>query len=181
MSAANTSGEKRGPTMKWLKRVVQCLVAAYATAAFAGTASAQIPPPGYTFAEVTDEDGKPVSGATTVVYNESGEESASSVTDSEGKSILIQNGRQQEHFILRVIKRGFVTYEGRFEPAGGQYVSGSIKIKLTHARGRKRKAVVGKQRDASAFKRAPTPTGPSPPDSRRVRTATSKTTRAPPA
>ena len=166
--------------MKWLKRAVQCLVAACATAAFACAASAQIPSPGYTFAEVSDEDGKPVSGATTVVYNESGEESASSVTDSEGKSLLIQNGYQQGHFILRVIKRGFVTYEGRFEPAGGRYVSGTIKIKLTHARGRKRKAV-GKRRAASAFKRAPTPTGPSPPYSHRARTASSKTPRAPPA
>lgn len=166
--------------MKWLKCAAQCLAAACAVAAFACSASAQIPPPGYTFAEVTDEDGKPVSGATTVVYNESGEEAASSVTDSEGRSVLIQNGYRQGHFILRVIKRGFATYEGVFEPAGAQYVSGSIKIKLTPARVRKRKAV-DKRRAASAFKRAPTPTGPSPPASSRVRTASSKTPRAPPA
>ena len=166
--------------MKWLKRSVQCLVAACAPAAFACAASAQIPPPGYTFAEVTGEDGKPVSGATPVVYNESGEELTSSVTDSEGKSVLIRNDYQQGRFILRVIKRGFATYEGGFEPAGGRYVSGGIKIKLTPARGRKRKAV-DKRRAASAFKRAPTPTGPSPPDSRRARTASSITPRAPPA
>lgn len=116
--------------MRWLKCSARCAAVAFALLACSASASAQVPPPGYFFLEVLDEADKPVSGAATVVYDSSGKELESSATDSSGGAALFQNRYETQRFVFRVIKPGYLTYEGTFVTSG-QYKREQIRIKLT--------------------------------------------------
>lgn len=159
--------------MRWLRLLVIGAVAACALPACAGVSFAQVPAPVYMYAELTDETNQPVFGAATVVYNESGEEIASSATDPDGRTPLLMN-RGRHRFIVRILKAGYLTYEGVFETTG-EYRNAEIKIKLISDP----KSKTGASRRASpSLKPAPKPSGLSPPTtSRRVRAAVG---RAPP-
>lgn len=111
------------------QHAVRSVLAAALLLASAAVAAAQVPMPGYVFAEVTDETDKPVTSATTVVYDQTGSEVGSSATNSKGSSALIVNTDAKSSFIVRVLKSGYQTYEGRFETTG-QYRNFEIKIKL---------------------------------------------------
>jgi hypothetical protein len=157
--------------MRRLKLLVICATAVCALLACASVASAQVPYPGYIFAEVTDETDKPVGRATAVVYNSSGEEVGSSFTNAEGKVRLLENRNGQERFIFRIIKRGYVTHEGVFE-LSGQYKNAGIKVKLISNSRPKPKANATTPQN---LKRAAASAGPSPPTvSRRLRGAGSR-------
>src|SRR5262245_3071562 len=111
-----------------------------------GTVRAQVPPPLYTFLEVTGESGAPVAGASVVLYNASGEEVRHWVTDDGGKVRIRghKSGLINEPWlsndanggrIVRVIKLGYLTYEGALEgPLTDKLVSedrgGEAKIKI---------------------------------------------------
>jgi hypothetical protein len=79
---------------------------------------------------VLDEADKPVSDAATVVYDSLGKELESSATGSSGRATLFRNRYQPERFVFRVIKFGYMTYEGTFVTSG-QYKQEVISIKLT--------------------------------------------------
>ena len=98
----------------------------------ADNASAQIPPSGYIFLEVTDTAEKPVFSAAAVVYDQAGNEVASSITDREGTVNLLMNRNDKKKFGFRVIKSGFLTYEGVFETSG-EYINVRIKVRLIPA------------------------------------------------
>jgi hypothetical protein len=153
--------------------LVQCSVAACALLACANVTSAQELAPGYAFAEVTDETDQPVSGAVAVVHNEAGDEIGSSVTTPEGLASLVMNGYEKKSFIVRVIKRGYVTYEGEFKTTGAHYENIRVKIQLVPL-SKPRSKTRAERRASSTLKRPPTPAGPSPPRARRTRTARSR-------
>lgn len=114
--------------MCWLKRSIQCAAFAFALLACSTAASAQELSRGYFFLEVLDEAGKPVSGASAVVYDSTGREAASSVTEA-GGARLFQNSSDTTRYIFRVIKSGFVTYEGTFVTSG-TYRQEHLRVKL---------------------------------------------------
>ncbi len=115
--------------MRWLKCSARCAAAAFALLACSTAASAQVPLPGYFFLEVLDEADKPVSGAATIVYDSSGKEQESSSTDSSGHASLFRNRSGTERFVFRVIKPGYLTYEGTLVTSS-QYKNEQISIKL---------------------------------------------------
>jgi hypothetical protein len=139
--------------MRWLKCSARCAAVAFALLACSASASAQLPSPGYLFLEVLDEADKPVSGAATVVYDSSGKELESSATDSSGRASLFRNRSEKERFVFRVIKPGYLTYEGTLVTSG-QYKREEIRIKLIPTLRPKSKADA--VRRATTTKRAPT-------------------------
>jgi hypothetical protein len=120
--------------MRWLRCSVRCAAGAFALLACSTVASAQVPSPGYFFLEALDEADKPVSGAATVVYDSSGKEVESSATDSKGRASLFRNRYGTERFVFRVIKPGFLTYEGTLV-SSGQYKREEIRIRLIRSPG----------------------------------------------
>src|SRR3954469_24782019 len=125
--------------MRWLKCSARCAAAAFALLACSASASAQLPSPGYFFLEVLDEADKPVSGAATVVYDRSGKELESSATNSSGRASLFRNRSEKERFVFRVIKPGYLTYEGTLVTSG-PYKREEIRIKLIPSHRPKSKA-----------------------------------------
>jgi hypothetical protein len=118
-----------------MRRFKQSLMLAAAVGtlfACANIASAQVPSPGYIFLEAIDQADKPVFSAAAVTYDESGNEVASSVTDKKGEASLFRNSSEKKKFVFRVIKSGYLTYEGIFETSG-QYDNVKIKIRLISA------------------------------------------------
>ena len=153
--------------MHRLKCLAQCAAVAFALLACATAASAQVPYQGYFFLEASDEAGKPVSGAATVVYDSSGKELESSATDAGGRARLFRNRDGSERFVFRVIKPGYITYEGTFTTSS-QYKNEVISIKLIASQRPKSKA--------DAVRLPPAPASPPPPSDstgarRRVRFA----------
>jgi hypothetical protein len=130
--------------MRWLKCSARCAAAAFALLACSTAVSAQVPSPGYFFLEVSDEADKPVSGAATVVYDSSGKELESSVTDSSGGAALFRNRYEKERFVFRVIKPGYLTYEGTLVTSG-PYTRERIRIKLVPALRPKSKAAAARR------------------------------------
>jgi hypothetical protein len=112
---------------------VQCAAAVCALLACSTAASAQLPSPGYFFLEVLDEADKPMSGAATVVYDSSGKEVESSVTNPSGRAPLFRNRYGTERFVFRVIKPGYLTYEGTLVPSG-EYKREETSVKLISSR-----------------------------------------------
>ncbi|HEX8708786.1 MAG TPA: carboxypeptidase-like regulatory domain-containing protein [Pyrinomonadaceae bacterium] len=153
--------------MRWLKRSGRFAAAAAALLWCVAAASAQEISPGYTFVEVKDGKDRPVVGASAAAYNEAGEEVASSVTDATGKARLIskrRGERQRQRFIVRVVKPGYLTYEGVIENSGAQWWHNeTIEVKLIplprpgSEAGSERRAAPPSRR-----RRAP-PAGPAPP------------------
>ena len=137
--------------MRWLKCSARCAAVAFALLACSASASAQVPLPGYFFLEVLDEADNPVSGAATVVYDSSGKELESSATDSSGGAALFRNRYETQRFAFRVIKPGYLTYEGTFVTSG-QYTREMIRIKLTPTLRPKSKAAAVRR---ATTKRAP--------------------------
>jgi hypothetical protein len=118
-----------------MRRLKQSLILAAAVGVLfvcADIALAQVPSSGYIFLEATDQSDKPVFSAAAVVYDESGNEVGSSATDKQGKVSLLQNRSDKKKYIFRVIKSGYLTYEGVFETSG-QYNRVTINIKLVSA------------------------------------------------
>jgi hypothetical protein len=155
--------ESPGSNMRKLKKSL-ILAAAAALLVCADNASAQLPSPGYIFLEATDQADKPVVSAAAVVYDESGKEVGSSATDREGKATLLQNSREKKKFIFRVIKSGYLTYEGVFETSG-EYKHVEIKVKLISATNPGTKTEKGRQSVSAHTVNLPMlePGGPSPP------------------
>lgn len=142
---------------RWLRPLIIGAATCCALLLSASASSAQLPSPGYSFAEVTDETDRPVFGAGVAVYNGLGDEIAASVTDSVGSVRLVMNGYVRERFIVRIIKTGCLTYEGVFETSGA-YRNSLIKIKMICESRPKVSAKVS----AKSFVK-PVPSGPSPP------------------
>ena len=111
-----------------------CLALVWVSLCFQMTVSAQIPAPGYTFVEVRDESDKPIANAIGIVYDESGAEIGSGVTDVRGEAGLIQNRRGTGEWVFRVIKSGYLIYEGVLKPAG-EYTNVRVPVRLVR-RGR---------------------------------------------
>jgi hypothetical protein len=108
-------------------RILLCCLAV--SFCFVGTVSAQIPSPGYTFVDVRDESDKPIANAIGIVYDESGAEIGSGVTDARGEAAVAQNRRGAGEWVIRVIKSGYVVYEGVLKPAG-EYANVRVPVKL---------------------------------------------------
>ncbi len=155
---------------RWLKRSSLCAaVVVCAWASCVGTASAQQLSPGYTFADVTDEADQPVAGAVAVVYKESGEEAATTVTIMEGRASLMVNGYEKKRFVFRIIKPCYRTYEGAFETSGKYTPNTIIRVKLVSLCKPKPKPSGTEQKSptpSSTPRPAPPPSGPSPPTPR---------------
>jgi hypothetical protein len=143
--------------MRWLKCSARCAAAAFALLACSASASAQVLPPGYFFLEVLDEADKPVAGAATVVYDSSGNEMESSATNS-SRTFLFRNRDAGERFVFRVIKPGYLTYEGTLVTSGLSR-NEMISIKLIPSLGPKSKADAVRR---AATLHAPTRARPSP-------------------
>ena len=122
--------------------------------ACANIATAQVPSPGYAFLEVKDEKDKPVSGAAVVVYDKSGKEIGGWVTDPGGKAPLLRKNRGAERYVLRVIKAGYLTYEGVIETSEQYWRNDEIKIKLVSLSKSKSK---GERRPSPLPVRTPSP------------------------
>lgn len=150
--------------MRKLKQLVILAAAIGGLFACADNALAQLPSPGYIFLEAKDQADKPVVSAAAVVYDESGKEVGSSATDKEGKANLLQNSREKKKFIFRVIKSGYLTYEGVFETSG-EYNHVEIKVKLISATSPGTKTEKGRQTVSAQTMNmpVPAPAGPSPP------------------
>lgn len=154
--------------MRWLKCSARCAAAAFALLACSASASAQVPPNGYFFLEVLDEADKPVSGAATVVYDSSGKELESATTDESGGAHLFRNRYETTRFVFRVIKPGYLTYEGTLVTSG-QYTNERISINLVSTLKPKSKT--------DAVRRAATRARPSPTsDLRRARSVIRRAT-----
>lgn len=151
--------------MHWLKRFLIGAAVACALPACAGVVSAQVPRSGYIFAEVTNSNDQPVSGAAAVVYNEKGDEVGSSVSDAGGRVSLMMNRRQPERFIFRIFKSGYLTYEGVFETSG-EYRNTEIKVKLISTPKSKASAA---RRASPSLQLVPMPDEHSPPSDSRPR------------
>ena len=106
-----------------------CLTVVWISLHLPSTVSAQVPSPGYTFVEVHDESDKPIANAVGIVYDESGTEIASAVTDARGEAALVQNRRGAGEWVFRIIKSGYLVYEGVLKPAG-EYSNVRIPVKL---------------------------------------------------
>ena len=111
-----------------------CLAVVWVSLCFQRTVSAQVPSPGYTFVEVHDESDKPIANAIGIVYDETGAEIGSGVTDARGEAALVQNRRGAGEWVFRMIKAGYVIYEGVLKPAG-EYINVRVPVKLVR-RGR---------------------------------------------
>ena len=96
---------------------------------FPSTVSAQLPSPGYTFVDVRDESDKPIANAIGIVYDESGTEIGNGVTDARGEAAVVQNRRGAGEWVLRIIKPGYLVYEGVLKP-GGEYTYLRVPVKL---------------------------------------------------
>lgn len=157
--------------MRWLKRTIICVAAAYASLVCANVTLAQEMSPGYAFAEVKDETDQPVFGAAVVVYKETGEEVGSSSTNAQGRAALFRKTRSEQRFIVRVLKSGYLTYEGVLDSSRENWWrDDEIKIKLVSlSKPKSRTGSAG--RASSPLKRMPARAGPSPPSDSYIRDA----------
>ena len=117
------------PVKKLLRFSVCCLAVVWVSSCFPSTVSAQIPSPGYTFVDVRDESDKPIANAVGIVYDESGAEIGSGVTDARGEAALVRNRRGAGEWVLRIIKSGYLVYEGVLKPTG-EYTDVRVPVKL---------------------------------------------------
>jgi hypothetical protein len=114
---------------KFFRISLCCLAVVWVGLCVPSTVSAQIPSPGYTFVEVRDESDKPIANAIGIVYDESGAEIGSGVTDARGEAAVVQHRPGAGEWIFRVIKSGYVVYEGVLKP-GGEYTNLRVPVKL---------------------------------------------------
>lgn len=126
--------ESPGSNMRKLKQSLILAAAAGALLVFADNASAQQLSTGYIFLEAKGQADKPVVSAAAVVYDESGKEVGSAATNREGRASLFRNSDAKKKFVFRVIKSGYLTYEGVFETSG-QYTHVEIQVQLISAFG----------------------------------------------
>ena len=113
-----------------------CLAVVWVSLCLPTAVSAQTPSPGYTFVEVHDESDKPIANAIGIVYDESGAEIGSGVTDARGEAAVVQHRPGAGEWVLRIIKSGYLVYEGVLKPTG-EYSNVRVPVKLIR-RGRSR-------------------------------------------
>jgi len=111
------------------KLLLCCFAVVCVNMCFDRTVSAQIPSPGYTFVEVRDESDKPIANAVGIVYDQSGAEIGNGVTDARGEAALIQNRGKGGEWVFRIIKSGYLIYEGVLKPAG-EYQDVRVPVRL---------------------------------------------------
>src|ERR1051326_1573476 len=142
----------------WLMRVSLSIATIFILGCSANIASAQLMSPGYVFVEVSDEAGRPVTGAAVVLYNLDGSEIASNVTEKSGlASIRKQSYRPNGKLILRVIKSGYATREVVLDTNAAYWSDENLKIKLPAVTRTERKngPAPRKSKPARSSKRGP--------------------------
>ncbi|HKV42703.1 MAG TPA: hypothetical protein VJX67_26115 [Blastocatellia bacterium] len=125
---------------RWLRQALVATAFGLLLAAWAYPAQAQEIRAGYTFVDVVGDRDKPVVSAAVIVYNSSGDEVLSGVTDVQGKASLLKNmgDNNGSTLIVRVLKRGFQTYESVFKSSDGPWNSEHLLVRLARSPSPKR-------------------------------------------
>lgn len=151
---------------QWLKPLAISTATIFVLLVCAKIAPAQLPSPGYVFLEITDEANKPIGGAAAVFYDNKGNELSSTVSDPSGRAHFYKGyGRGPDHLVVRVIRHGYLTHESILERGSEYSRDDRVKIKLVSLSKFRHKTVQSPRAPAPtrSTKRAPPPTGLSPP------------------
>ena len=143
------------------------LMVAISILAGAKPIAAQVMPPGYVFVEVSDQTGKPVSGAAVVLYDLEGREIGSSITDPDSRAAINKqthyySGQKAQKFIVRITKPGYLTQEVLLPVSDRFWESEAVKSQLIHLQPEK-KTPANRPKPARQSKRGAPMSGLSPP------------------